>query len=114
MNYKTLANGDLLLTASNSDRAELARIIRDADYGSEESFIAECYHERLYFIRPEAVGALTDAPILCDDMSWPDDGDIVPRDTANVWWFPDYMIRDPWAELARFGRVRFTKAESVR
>lgn len=112
MNHKVLANGDLLLTAGNADRSALAEQCRKGYYQAE-CHIAECYHERLYFVSPESIGALTDAPILCDDMDYSDcQLSAVPQADARVWWFPDYMVRDPWQELARYGRVRFSRAES--
>lgn len=113
MNYRILPNGDLLLTAGNSDRSELSEW-RAKGYSEAESFIAECLHERLYFVRPETIAALTDAPILCDDMDFSDEmGEFRPYPDAKIWWYPDYMVSDPWQKLATRGRVQFTKAESV-
>jgi hypothetical protein len=30
----------------------------------------------------------------------------------HVWWFPDYMVLDPWEELARDGFVTFARAQA--
>jgi hypothetical protein len=61
-------------------------------------------------VEPEWIGALTDAPILSDGLNYPDDGGPAVVPGSSVWWFPDYMVRDPWEELAREGRVVFTLA----
>lgn len=115
MNYKILENGDLLLTADNWDRATLTEAFLEDGYYGAEQVVAEGYHERLYFIRPEAIGALTDSPILTDGADYSDeamehDGPL-PYADAAVWWFPNYMVQDPWRELASKGRVVFTRAQ---
>jgi hypothetical protein len=97
----------LRLTLGNEGRHELAQAY-DA-----ESLIAEWLHEKYEFIRPEEIGALTDAPILvdCDSLDYSDDtGERVILDDATVYWFPDYAVRDPWQELKTRGRVSFRKA----
>lgn len=111
LNTKALQNG-LRLTLGNEGRAELAEALRDGGYPRGESLVAEWLHEAFEFIRPEEIGALTDGPILvdCDDLDYPDTGDRVIRDDAQVYWFSDYMIRDPWGELSRKGRVDFIAA----
>lgn len=109
---RTIDIGDALqLKLGNAGRAELADALRDG-YWKAESLVAEWLHEAFEFIRPEEIGALTDAPILCDcdGLDYPDTGDRETRDDARIFWFPDYMIRDPWAELARRGRVEFRRA----
>lgn len=106
INVKTLSNG-LRLTCGNDARSELA----SAD--DKESLVAEWLHEKYEFVRPEEIGALTDAPILCnaDDCEWSEDGDgRTFQPAARIYWFPDYAVRDPWQELATRGRVEFTKA----
>lgn len=101
----------LRLTLGNAERAELADALREG-YQRAESLVSEWLHEAFEFIRPEEIGALTDAPILCDcdGLDYPDTGDREIRDDAAIYWFPDYMIRDPWADLAWRGRVEFVKA----
>jgi hypothetical protein len=114
MRHTVLPNGNLMLTASNTDRSALAEAYRLRGYYGAEMLISEAFHELLTFIQPEHIGALTDAPILTDDADYSDEamarGGPVPHDDVAVWWFPDYMVIDPWAELTRKGRVVFTKA----
>ncbi len=115
MNATTLPNGNLKITASNDDRRELAECYRreDGGYPAAEGFVVERLREDAYFewVAPEWVGALTDAPIFArqDDVDFPDDGS--PRLRAAecpVWWYPNYMVSDPWEELKNRGRVVFT------
>lgn len=96
MDYKIIDNGNFVLLADNWDRTEMADENRKHGWYGNEGYI----HEALFcntcfsFVLPEDVGALTDAPIISDGH--------------DVWWFPDYMVTDPWA-LLRQGRVEFTK-----
>lgn len=101
----------LRLTLGNEGRAELADALREG-YSRAESLMSEWLHESFEFIRPEEIGALTDSPILCDcdGLDYPATGDREIREDAKVYWFPDYMIRDPWQMLASRGRVEFVKA----
>lgn len=122
MNHKILPNGDLLLTAGNRDRSDLAVECR-AGYYHAETAVADAFHEVLTFVRPKCIGALTNAPILTDDADDSDDSDDrshaeyggpVPHENANVWWFPDYAVRNPWEELSRTGKVVFTLARPTK
>lgn len=105
LNIKTLPNG-LRLTCGNDARSELAQ----SDY--RESLVGDWLHEKFAFINPEDIGALTDAPILCDcdGIDYSDDGERSILPAAQIYWFPDYMVRDPWQELASRGRIDFIKA----
>lgn len=125
MNFKILPNGNLKITANNADRANLSEAYRLGGYQEAESLIAEAFQPNgdLYFIPPEDIGALTDAPILSDDwilIEWwrgaSDDGAHEHDErirNAKVWWFPDYAIRDPWEELKNIGYVIFESAAAV-
>lgn len=103
-------NGALLITANNEARAELAQAFRDGGYPKAESAVIDGLHERYSWVRPELIGALTDAPILTEyqSVNYADDGVMSVDPDAKVWWFPGYEMRDPWRELADKGRVVFT------
>lgn len=62
-------------------------------------------------VPPEDIGALTDATILTQDASFGDDGRVVLEPDATVYWFPNYQILDPVAELYNKGFVDFPKGE---
>ncbi len=109
-----LLNGNLKIVAGNSDRSELAYACRQS-YAKAKQEIADALLDRFTFIAPEAIGALTEAPILTNDPDYSEEtmgvcNGPAPHTDASVWWFPNYMITDPWAELAHTGKVIFTKA----
>lgn len=62
-----------------------------------------------YVVAPEMIGALTEAPIVSDDVSFDDDGKI--DHIGRVWWFPNYMVECPVETLAEKGSVIFTLAK---
>jgi hypothetical protein len=116
-NTRILPNGDLRITANNEARAILVEAYRRHGYSEAESAMAELLHELYDFVRPESIGALTEAPILCasDDMGYSEEayeahGGFVPLPDAAVFWFPDYALRDPWEELKNHGFVVFARA----
>jgi len=61
------------------------------------------------WLQPEAIGALTDSPILSNNVRYNDDGDIVV--VPNVWWYPNYMIDDIIEKMYSNGYLIFDKAE---
>lgn len=111
-NTVILPNGDLKITANNEARRMIADGARSYGYNGAEQVVGELLHELYEFVRPEDIGALTDAPILCgsDDCYYADDGEFTLHDAGNVpvYWFPDYCIRDPWEELRSKGYVIFS------
>lgn len=106
-----LPNGHLKITAGNALRADLAEAFRLGGYPRAEE--TACEHLRSYgyeFVLPETINALTEAPILTHDPDYPDEGGVVPHEGEPVFWFPNYMVEDPWRTLADTGRVVFTRA----
>jgi len=57
------------------------------------------------FVRPEDVGALTDAPIISEDVDTDDQGNV--RNVGTVYWYPEYDVRDPVAQLLENGYIEF-------
>lgn len=60
------------------------------------------------WIDPADIGAMTDAPILCLDVTYPDEI-VLPAPGAPVYVYTQYMIRDPLEELEKHGYVDFVK-----
>lgn len=60
------------------------------------------------WVEPAAIDALTDAPIITDDMDYPDSGEVAPHPEANIWWYPSYAIRAFIDDLIRDGETVFT------
>jgi len=78
--------------------------------------VADMLGDSYTFVAPENIGALTDAPILTDAPNYedvfsaPNFGPTVYPD-SKVWYFPNYMIEDPWFTLVKTGKVVFTLAK---
>jgi len=56
-------------------------------------------------VRPEDVGALTDAPILSEDIDTDDQGNV--RSVGTVYWYPQYDVTGPGHETAAKWLHRF-------
>lgn len=94
--------GYLKITADAEAREELK-----GDYSHAEQVVNEGLHEKWSFISPEEVGAMTDSPILAmeDEIERDDMGDLTQIGLHA--WFPNYMVENPWEQLAKYGSVRF-------
>ena len=96
----------LVILASNEGRSEIARCFRDGGYDYAEGFVGDAIvGDGLSFIPAEDIGALTSAPII-GEIEYDDHG--VIAHVGKVFWFPDYMVLDPWQILAHRGRVEFS------
>jgi hypothetical protein len=60
-------------------------------------------------VRPEDIGALTGAPILSEDLDTDDHGHV--RNVGQVYWYPEYDVRDPVAQLLEHGYVEFVRGD---
>lgn len=114
MKFKTLPNGVLEISSEPGD-AEMLADIKLRNGGNDVNFLCELLDEtgwstngKLMPINPEDVGALTDAPILTDELKIEDNGDVTV--TGNVWWFPDYMVSNFADVLIEKGVVSFAAA----
>lgn len=116
MKYEILPNGNLKFSIHDAmsdfptlldikdfhggdDNASLCEFLEKFDYSTNGHF---------YDILPEDVGALTDAPMLTDEIDNTENGDIVVN--SNVWWYPEYEISNWLDVLISNGSVIFTKA----
>lgn len=63
---------------------------------------------QLYPIYPEDVGALTDAPLLSNEVEYLEDGGRLVR--GDVWWYLAYERFNFAEELLTQGAVTFTRA----
>jgi len=97
-------NGCLLIQANNEDRAELKCQYEQGGYPRAEDFVIESMGQLGYdWVLPEECGALTSAPIFSDEKTMNDEGEVTF--VGDVWWFPNYMLDDPWEILKNRGRV---------
>lgn len=100
----------LIFLADNQGRSDLAYAFNEGGYPRAESeVLGEVMGNGLEWIQPEEIGALTSAPIFGNDAERNDMGDLIRCD--DVFWFPDYCLRDPWEELRNKGRVVFPRGE---
>jgi hypothetical protein len=108
MKFCLLPSGNLLITADNRDREELAYDLKRAARDCAESTVIEnARHGYNYeFARAEELCALSDAPFIAEDMSADDDDSRCFY--GKVWKYEEYMLRDYLEELAWRGRTVFT------
>src|SRR5579872_232493 len=82
----------VLLPEARADVEAIAEAELDAD-----SKLGEVIEWQLgngwSWVRPEDISALTDAPILSDDIEYNDHGDVVS--VGAVYWYPQYDVTDP-------------------
>lgn len=113
---KILSDGFLKITADNESRNDLKQFyIPDSGgiihgYPKAEDYVIESLHDNFYFVLPEQIGALTSAPIFTDDLDIDDDGKVAY--VGDVFWYPNYMLIDPWEELKNKGYVVFEPEEN--
>lgn len=62
-------------------------------------------------IAPEQVGALTDSPILTNEVCYDDNGDVTH--IGDVYWYPGYQMHHFGEVLRKQGFVTFMRAEPV-
>jgi hypothetical protein len=56
---------------------------------------------------------LCDAPFMidCDGIAYPDNGEKVVYFGTPIFYFPNYMVEDPWETLKNRGRVEWQQVE---
>lgn len=118
MQYKINDNGSLTFELSPDEpdeRRELQDMLSNAQH-KDHGFLADMLeHEgwstngNLYPVQPEWIGALTDAPILAENVTYYEDGE-VPTVEGRVWWFPGYEVTSFAEELLAKGKVTFDAA----
>ncbi len=111
MRIQQLDNTDIAILANNDNRQQIAECYRDDGYYSAEAYILKELTSTLSFVQPEWITVLTDAPILAEWVFENDDGNMTIE--GNVYWFPNYMITDPWRQLANTGRVVFQNSNNA-
>lgn len=116
MDFKILPDGDLEITCDEAEKADLQEILGRVTH-LDHGFLAETLeytgwqpNGHLYQVQPEWIAALTDAPILANDLIYPDDGNPWVPPKGKIWWFPNYQIESFAETLIRDGRVVFTAA----
>lgn len=111
INIRIAPNGALVLTAGNETRSTLAQWLREGERTRAAIYadLFESYACNGSYAPCEPQG-LTDSPCIAESLSYDDDG--AAQTEGRLWWFPDYMVCDELAQLARYGVTRFTLAQS--
>ena len=108
------SKGDLSMQLTPDGRAELQYIKQQKNIYDDNDVIATLIEDPKVggsgwgLIPPEDVGALTSAPIIGEDFSYDDDGNL-EHPPEKLWWFPDYAIFSVGEELLK-GEVIFQDA----
>lgn len=104
-------NGNLHITLLPEAREDVQEIASSQELTADNK-LAEVIEWHLgngwSFVPPEDAGALTDAPILSDDIEYNDQGKAT---VGTVYWYPEYEVKDPVAQLLENGFVDFTQAK---
>ncbi len=109
--FEKQANGNLrivLLPEARDDVQEISSKEIDADNKLSE-VIEWQLTNGWSLMRPEDVGALTDAPILSEDIDTDDQGNV--GSVGTVYWYPQYDVSDPVAELLQNGYIDFVRGD---
>jgi hypothetical protein len=69
------------------------------------TLLEDHFENGLEWIKPEEIGALTDAPIFSDNVVRNDLNELIAID--SVWYDEDYMIVSPIVELFETGKTIF-------
>lgn len=117
MKFQITPNGNLEIIMEEENREDIQDLV--AKYPHDGMFLRELLVEytnwtgngQLYQVNPEDVAALTDAPIVTDELEILDNGDRIVH--GNVWWFPAYERYHFGEELLKHGHVLFTFAPPV-
>lgn len=112
VNLQTLNNGDLEITPTAQAVEEAERFLQlapnDALYELLEDYLCNGWA----FVPPEKIGALTDSPILTDEIAYGDSGSI--EYIGSVWWFPQYQVENEIETLLKKGKVVFSLAKGAK
>ena len=104
-------NGNLRITLLKEAREDVQEI-RTMNITADNKF-AEAIEYQLSngwtWVSPEDIGALTEAPILTDNIETDDQGKVMHL--GVTYWYPQYEVLDPLEQLLLNGFVEFTQAE---
>lgn len=118
MNLNIEPNGALTFVLEEGEREDIERLIDGAVNnldGEVLTGILDLYgflgNAVLTPILPEDVGALTDSPMMSDDVDYAEDGARIV--SGKVWWFPNYAVESFAHTLIEQGSVTFALGAEV-
>lgn len=110
--FDTQANGNLRITLISESREDVQEIasLRELTADGKLHEVIEWQLANGWTLVPaEDIGALTEAPILSEDIDYDDHGNV--QHVGVVYWYPEYEVKDPVAQLLENGFVDFTQQE---
>jgi hypothetical protein len=99
--------------SAQEDIQEVRENLESGKWGYHDAFWELCESplcNGYSMVRPELIGALTDAPIISDGI-FDEETTKEEANNSKIWWFPDYMVRDELRELLDKGFVIFTQTQ---
>jgi hypothetical protein len=115
INCEKLSCGDngkpvlrLSLTSAGREIIEEERLLETPVNNALSRLLEWQLANGLEWIAPEEIGALTNAPILSDDVERDDYGNLLS--VTTLYWFPNYQILSEVRELYERGYVEFELA----
>lgn len=115
MELNILPNGNLRIALTDTASRDLIKDLLDTHGDNDTLLLANLLEDtgwqpngRLHLVAPEQISALTDAPIVADELGIADDGTV--DHVGKVWWYPSYMLKNFARVLLEDGSVVFTAA----
>jgi hypothetical protein len=111
--FEKLADGNLRIALREEARQDVQEIAdQELDADSELAEVIEWQLSNGWsLLRPEDIGALTDAPILSEELDADEQGNILS--VGTVYWYPQYDVTDPVTQLLHNGYVDFVRGEEA-
>lgn len=108
LTFRLLSGGDLKITATKEGRELIRRQKEDNSViGIWLDLLEETSCNGSYcYVHPEKIGALTDSPIITNDLSYDDNGEV--DFIGSTWWLPNYMVMDELKMLVQRKSVIFS------
>jgi len=113
--FEVLGNGDLKISLTNEGKEYIEDLRNESgDYTKGWSeMISDLFDHEISngysYVQPEDIGALTSSLIISngiiDDETTQED-----LDSIDLWWFPQYEVRDEVKDLEDNGFIIFSKA----
>jgi hypothetical protein len=105
--------GNLVIKLTRQGKKFAKELLKNDNQGSDSklwNLLEEHLTNGWEWIRPEEIGALTDAPILSNDAIHNDQGELTGIDKCYA--YMDYQIYDPIEELVKHNGIVFMDADN--
>lgn len=109
MRFQIEANGNLTLKMESEDGAVIQQFL--SIWHDDHLVLARLLEEtnsKFQAVTPDQVGALTDAPMLTDEIEYKNEGDGIGI-VGTVWWYPQYEHKSFMSELVKNKQVTFAR-----